>query len=367
MNLNIVSSFFVAWISLAFADPAIGCTGITLRGKDGSVIFARTLEWGTFDLDSRLVVSPRTHGFTSPLGDGKVGLTWKGRHGFVGVDVLKKDYVLDGLNENGLSVNLFYHPGYADHPEVNPANLEKSIGPLDVPQYLLSTCANIAEVREAMSNVTVVAVLEPSIGIPAPTHLIVTDPSGEAVVIEYLNKQMQIQDAPLGVITNAPSYDWHTTNLRNYLNLSPVALPAKHLAEMDFAPLGGGSGLIGLPGDFTPPSRFVRAVAFSKTARPTDTGAETMYEAFRILDNFNVPLGASEGGGTDATAGMRSSTLWTTAYDTRNLVMQYHTMHNRRVRQVELKGIDFANLEDVVRQPLDEEKAQDIKDVTLRR
>jgi len=63
--------------------------------------------------------------------------------------------------------------------------------------------------------------------------------------------------------------------------------------------------MIGLPGDFTPPSRFVRAVAFSKTARPTATGDETIYEIFRILDNFNVPLGASEGTGDDKTQGMQ--------------------------------------------------------------
>jgi choloylglycine hydrolase len=129
---------------------------------------------------------------------------------------------------------------------------------------------------------------------------------------------MKIFDAPLGIITNAPSYDWHETNLRNYINLSPVALPGKKIEDLNFKPLGGGSGMIGLPGDFTPPSRFVRAVAFSKTARPTPTGDETIYEVFRILDNFNVSLGASEGTGEDKTQGMRGSTIWTSASDTNN-------------------------------------------------
>ena len=122
--------------------------------------------------------------------------------------------------------------------------------------------------------------------------------------------------------------------------------------------------MIGLPGDFTPPSRFVRAVAFSKTARPTSDGPETMYEIFRILDNFNVPLGAAEGEGAEKMAGLRSSTLWTTAYDTRNLVMQYHTMHNRRVRQVDMKAIDFGTLTEYLRFPLDETRQQDIQDAT---
>jgi choloylglycine hydrolase len=61
-------------------------------------------------------------------------------------------------------------------------------------------------------------------------------------------------------------------------------------------------------------------VAFCKTARTTPTGEETVYELFRILDNFNVPLGAAEGEGAAKTKGMRSSTIWTTVWDTKNKV-----------------------------------------------
>ena len=90
-----------------------------------------------------------------------------------------------------------------------------------------------------------------------------------------------------------------------------------------------------------------------------------MYEAFRILDNFNVPLGAAEGEESKTQlAGMRSSTIWTTAYDTKNLVLQYHTMHNRRIRQVDLKKIDFASFQELVRQPLDRTPSQDVEDAT---
>jgi choloylglycine hydrolase len=218
-------------------------------------------------------------------------------------------------------------------------------------------------VRDALSKVRVVGVLEEAIGIAPPIHLIATEPSGKAVVIEFTRGETVVHDAPLGIITNAPNYDWHVINLRNYVNLSPVAIPARRIEEIDFVPLGGGSGMIGLPGDFTPPSRFVRAAAFAKSARPTADGPETMYEVFRILDNFNVPLGASEGHGSDRTKGMRSSTIWTTAYDTKNLVMHYHTMHNRRVRQIDLNKVDFDG-EGLLRLPLDREKAQDVDDVT---
>jgi choloylglycine hydrolase len=86
---------------------------------------------------------------------------------------------------------------------------------------------------------------------------------------------------------------------------------------------------------------------------------------FRILDNFNLTVGtaAAEGSGELNQEGMRSSTIWTTAYDTRNLVLYYHTQHNRRVRMVDLARIDFDAAE-IVRLPLDREKSQDIEDMT---
>ncbi len=188
--------------------------------------------------------------------------------------------------------------------------------------------------------------------------------AGEQIVIEWSQGKVKIFEAPLGVITNAPTYDWHMTNLRNYINLSPVALPSKKIEELDFTPLGGGSGMIGLPGDFTPTSRFVRAVAFSKTARKTTDGSETIYEVFRILDNFNVPLGAAEGSGPDKADDLRSATLWTSAHDLKNKVIYYHTQHNRQVQKIDLNHINFDTLKDVQVFPLDESKQQAIKDRT---
>jgi choloylglycine hydrolase len=341
-----------------------GCTGITLRASDGSVVFGRTLEWGSFDLQSRLVILPRGRQFTGGTPDGKPGLTWQGKYGVVGLDAVEKDIVVDGMNEKGLALGLFYHPGFAEYPKYDPAHSAETMGPTDVGQYLLTTCASVDEVRAAINQVHVVAVVESALGFSAPVHFIATEPSGKALVIEFLKGKLKVFDAPLGVITNAPSYDWHETNLRNYINLSAVALPGKKIDDLDFKPLGGGSGMIGLPGDFTPPSRFVRAVAFSKTARPTNTGDETIYEVFRILDNFNVPLGAAEGTGDEKTLGMRSSTIWTTAYDTKNRTMYYHTQHNRRVRKVDLTRVDFEKSREILRLPLDKEKKQDIEDVT---
>ena len=352
----------VSWVA---SSAACACTGITLRAKDDAVVYGRTLEWGAFDLKSRVLIIPRGEEFTGSTPDGKGGLKWKGKYGVVAIDALEKILIADGLNEKGLAMGVFYHPGYAAYQQYDPTQANRSIAPTEVAQLLLTTCARISEVQRVLQDVRVVPVVEKALGFPAPVHFIATEPSGKAIVIEYLNGQLQIFPAPLGVITNSPSYDWHLTNLRNYINLSPVALPGKNIEDLEFTPLGAGSGMIGLPGDFTPPSRFVRGVAFSKSARPTENGDETVYEIFRILDNFNVPLGAAEGSQhIKDIARMRSATLWTSASDTMNKILYYHTQHNRRVRMIDLKKIDFESLREVVHLPLDKEKRQDIEDIT---
>ena len=351
---------------LAFIDGgrASACTGITLTADDGAVVFGRTMEWGTFDLNSRVVITPRGQSCQSRLEGKAKGIAWKTKFGAVGLDALQKDILVDGMNERGLVVNVFYHPDFAQYAPFEASRASTSLGPLDVCKYLLTTCANVAGVKEAMTTVRVVGVEEPALGLVPPIHLMVTEADGSSIVIEFTKGRVVFHEAPLGVITNAPNYDWHMTNLRNYINLSPVALPTKRIQDLDFKPLGGGSGMIGLPGDFTPPSRFVRAVAFTQTARKTADGPEALYELFRILDNFNLPLGSAEGGGAARLKGMRSSTIWTSAYDTRNRVFQYHTMHNRRVRQVDLKCIDFGATSKPTYILLDKVKRQDVEDVT---
>ncbi|MBC8314386.1 MAG: choloylglycine hydrolase family protein [Bacteroidales bacterium] len=352
-----------------WVDPVYACTGIRLIAKDKSVVYGRTMEWGAFDLNSRVTIIPRGYSFTGLTPDGENGKKWTAKYGVVGLDMLEKDFLADGVNEKGLAVGVFYHPGFASYPAYEKDMADNSITAVNVATYILTQFVTLDEVRQGMSEVRVVPVVEEAIGKPADAHWMVTSPEGECIVIEFTNGEMKVFDDPLGVITNAPTFDWHMINLRNYLNLSAVALPDKKIDDLDFTPLGGGSGMIGLPGDFTPPSRFVRAVAWTQTARSTPTSTETVYEAFRILDNFNVPLGASEGSdGPSRLEGMRSSTLWTSVWDLSNLVLYYHTMNNRRVRALDFGGLDFSNLgNEIIHMPLDNVKEQDIEYIKLKK
>jgi len=341
------------------------CTGIMLKAQDGSTVYGRTNEWGAFDLNSRVAIVPQGHRFVGLTPDGPDGKRWVAKYGFVALDMMGRDVFNDGMNDTGLTAGLFYHPGFAGYAKYDPAKASDTISAQDMVAYILSQFATIAQVKSALPKVRVVPVKEKAINKPVEAHWMVTEPSGKSIVIEYKDGRPRIFDNPLGVITNAPTFDWHMTNLRNYVNLSAVALPSKKIADLDLSPLGAGSGMIGLPGDFTPPSRFVRAVAWSQSHRPLPNSDEAVYEMFRILDNFNLPLGAAEGSdsATDKLKGMRSSTIWTCAWDLANRKLYFHTQHNRRVRRVRLDKLDFSK-PGIRHLPMDKKKAQDIEDIT---
>jgi choloylglycine hydrolase len=101
-------SFACALLFAVQASAASACTGVTLKAGDGSVVFGRTLEWGSFDLMSRLEVVPRGIAYKTHMPDGKAGLSWTGKYGVVGIDGVGKDLIIEGINEKGLDVGLFY-------------------------------------------------------------------------------------------------------------------------------------------------------------------------------------------------------------------------------------------------------------------
>jgi choloylglycine hydrolase len=344
---------------------ADACTGIRLRAKDGTVVQARTLEWGAFDLESRVIIVSRGQPFVGSTADGKPGTRWEAKYGFAGLDALDKPFAVDGVNERGLYIGAFYFPGFAEYEPYDPKAAGKSIGPLEFVNWVLSQIATVEELSKRIHDIKVVPVVEKAIGIAPPLHFIVTDTTGNTVVLEHVNKgELKIHHNPLGVITNAPHFEWHLLNLRNYVNLSPVGLPQRKLSDLDFGPFGVGAGMLGLPGDFTPPSRFIRAVAFTKTALPLKDADRTVNEAFRILDNFNIPLGAVvDRRKVNLEALPPGSTQWTVAVDLKNRIYYFHTMHNRRIRKLDLKGIDFTK-GGIRYLPLDKKHKQDIEDIT---
>jgi choloylglycine hydrolase len=323
------------------------------------------VEWALSDAQhNKILVVPRNKKFTAMTPEGANGKSWIGRYGFVTLTAYGQPYGPDGLNEEGLYVGVYYLPGFASYANYDPAQAARSLSVGDLMQWMLSTYRTVDEVVANLAQVTVVKVENKDFGgAELPFHFKIVDPSGNSRIIEIVNDgEVKLYEPYLGVITNSPTYDWHVINQRNYLGLSDRSNPARTFEGQKLAPLGGGSGMIGLPGDFTPPSRFVRAAAFTATCRPLSTSTEAIFESFRILDNFNIPLGLQvpkEMLPTDIV----SATQVTSASDLKEKVYYYHTMWNRQVRKIDLKRIDFASVQEQV---IDDDTAKQntTKDVT---
>ncbi|HEY2526132.1 MAG TPA: linear amide C-N hydrolase [Candidatus Binataceae bacterium] len=97
------------------------------------------------------------------------------------------------------------------------------------------------------------------------------------------------------------------------------------------------AGMLGLPGDFTPPSRFVRAVAYSTWVLPSQTGEEAILQAFHILNNFDIPRGSTRGEAKDARGNIVADyTLWTSAIDLKAKRFYFRTYDDSQIRSVDL-------------------------------
>jgi choloylglycine hydrolase len=319
-------------------STAPACTGITIKPKDGSVIFARTLEFAA-DLQSNILIVPRGQEYVGTAPGGKPGLRWKTKYGTVGANAFDMSVVVDGLNEKGLQVGLFYFPGFARYQEVKSEDVGKALAPWEVSSYLLGTCADVKEAVAAARNVLVGEVVQKDMGFVPPVHLIVTDASGSSMVLEWVGGELRVHANPFGVMANSPTFDWHMTNLSNYVTLTRKNVERIDLAGKEIKGLGQGSGMLGLPGDFTPPSRFVRAVAFSRTAVPVETAKAGVLQAFHILNQFDIPKGAAQG--MEHGQEVYDYTLWTSASDLKNLRYYFRTFDNSRIRMVDMKTVNL--------------------------
>ena len=328
-------------ISLLLGNAAQACTGIRLIAEDGTVVHARTMEFA-IDIHSDVIMVPRGYARTGTTPDGKEGLKWKAKYASVGANGVGLPVLFDGLNEKGLAAGTFYFPTSARYMPYSAADAGKTIAQWEVGSWILENFASVEEVKANIGNIVVPAVVFGGWGFAPEAHYIVHDASGKSIVIEYVGGKLNVYDNPLGVITNSPTFDWHMTNLRNYLNFSMTSTPPVQLGSIKLLPTGQGSGMLGLPGDFTPPSRFVRAVAFSQSVFKPKTGDDAVLEAFHVLNQFDIPKGAAREHEKDEHGNILADyTIWTSANDLKGKRFYFRTYENSQIRMVDLTKMNL--------------------------
>lgn len=343
---------------VSLADHAAACTGIRLQAEDGSVIYARTMEFGA-ELNSSAIIIPRQFEFVGTTAAGTPGLAWKSKYAATGLNGEGLNLVVDGVNEKGLAAGIFYFPGYAEYQSVTDDEASRSLAPWEVVTWALTSFATVDEVRAALAEIRVGAVAYEAWNFVPPVHYVVHDATGKSLVVEYVGGELKLYDNPVGVITNAPEFDWHLTNLRNYINLAPTNVLTSNVDGLRLSELGQGSGMLGLPGDYTPPSRFVRAVALGQSALPGKTGEGAVRQAFHVLDAFDIPLGTVRS--RDPSSVPFEYTQWTSASDTKSCSYYFHSYGNRVIRKVDLRNANV-DAKEIVTFPLVGES--DIQDLS---
>lgn len=331
--------FILAFLISSAQDnnALFACTGLMLTRKNKNALHGRTLEFG-IKVEASITFIPRNISFISKttLGD---GLKYNSKYAALGTTAFKNPLILDGMNEKGLSIGTFYFPGYASYVVTTKENQSTSLSPADFPNWILTQFETVEEVKEAIKQVTISPIEVSGWGNEAPPfHYIVYDKRGKCLVIEPLDQKLISYDNPIGVFTNSPDFNWHLTNLNNYINLSVINSKPQEINGITFKGFGQGSGLLGLPGDFTPPSRFVRAVIFSLNAEVSSDEQTSIATLFHLLNPFDIPVGSvkdKENGKT-----FEDSTQITCVRDPEYLKYYFKTYEDQRIKCVDLKKFD---------------------------
>ena len=312
------------------------CTCVRIQAEDGAVVVGRTMEFG-LELESLPAVLPRGMEGVS-RGPSAEGKRWTADHGAVGISAFGDPHLLtDGINEAGLYAGDLYMPGFADYPPAEGSDPSTLLAPTDMLAFVLGTCATTAEAREAMAAVSVWPATVTALGdMTVPLHLVVHDASGDSAVFEWRDGEMIAFDNPLGVTTNAPHFDWHELNLRNYATLSAKNPEPVEVAGMRLAPFGQGTGMRGLPADGSPPSRFVRAAAYVATREPVPDGPAAEMEMLHLINDFDIPRGS-----VVAADGSAEWTEWTVIANLADLRYIVGSSADPTPRLIDLKKTDL--------------------------
>jgi len=320
-------------IALMISASTLACTSYITKTTDGYAFYTRTMEFGSTAVFNSMRIIPAGTKFAGSLPDGSFnGMKWANKYAYVGMMFnTEMPVVADGMNEKGLSGGMLLFPGYGVYQEYQPNSAAKTIAHWDVLDWILGSFSSLQEVRNAISNIRVCEGNKIHSGnVVLPLHYIVHDKAGNSLVLEYSDGSLHIFDDPIGILTNSPTFDWMMTYVKNFPNISPNNANS----AMSGSGFGEGTGMLGLPGDYTPPGRFVRIAALTQSALPV-TGADAgLNLAMIIIDNVQIPVGCVRD--VEKTYTAYDQAVWTVVADMGQMRYYYRTYHNRDWHYVDL-------------------------------
>ena len=352
---SIITTLACTSLILTSMGNSSACTAMMMKDANGNAYQARTMEWAGV-LPESLHYLPAGSSIQSVTPDGKQGMAFKTKYGFVGVSLkhmvpnVKQPGIAEGANDQGVSVSLNAFLG-AEAPPVD-SDTAKILSVMDFGAWVLGNFQNVAQVKQALATKEVSVWLPPLAifgGMKAPFHYAVFDKTGAGIVVEFSEGKMNVYDNPVGVMTNIPEFPWHLKNLNNYAQLSNVDRNSSTFGSLKVSAPDAGNALAGIPFSQISTGRFVKAAFFTTYVRKAKSPTEAIQTLSHVINNFDRPYDLSvdpAGSNTEAAAGDTGMNSEVTLFTTMNDLAQ-NQFYIRPINAINFAKIDLHKLADL--------------------
>ena len=304
------------------------CTAIALNTED--FYFGRNLDL-EYGFGERVVITPRNFPF-----EFRMAGEMRAHYAVIGMATVMDGYPLyaEACNEKGLCIAGLNFPQNAHYPE-GAASYKVNISPFELTAWLLGQCADVREAREVLSRTHLTRMDFSREVRLSPLHWMISDKNG-SITVECMRDGLHIHDNPVGVLTNNPPFEFHMTNLRQYLNLTSGYPENRFHSEVKLSPFGVGLGSIGLPGDFSPVSRFVKTVFLKYNLKCERGEMGSIAGFFHLLDSVAMPDGA-----VMTQSGLYEYTRYSSCINADKGIFYYKTYRNGSITAVDMRREDL--------------------------
>ena len=298
------------------------CTAATYKTKD--FYFGRTLDHGCSYFEE-VTITPRNF----PLSFRRMP-TLENHYAIIGVAHVADDYPLyyDAVNEKGLAMAGLNFVGYADYRE--PVAHRDNIAHFEFIPWILAQCDSVKEATDCIEKLNLTNTAFSAALPPSQLHWMIAD-RDDAITVESVKDGIRIFPNPVGVLTNNPPFEQQMFRLHDYMHLSPKA-PHNHFSEkLALHAYSLGMGALGLPGDGSSQSRFVRAAFVKLNSVSGVDESKSVSQFFHILGSVDQPRGCCEVGD-----GAYETTIYTSCCNTDKGIYYYTTYDNHQITAVNM-------------------------------
>ncbi|SHH37418.1 choloylglycine hydrolase [Clostridium collagenovorans DSM 3089] len=303
------------------------CTALSIQSKEGKCFFGRNMDLA-YNFNQSVMIIPRNYKYEDKV----TGNMVTNKRAIIGMGTVIDNHpaMADAMNENGLACAGLNFDGYA-YFEEEPILGKLNIAPYDFIQWVLSNHETVEEVKKEIKNLELVNIPINKNTPVSKLHWMISDKSGKSIVVEKTKNNFSVYDNPVGVMANNPTFDWHLTNLNEYMNITPTQPRETKWSEKNLKALGVGAGTLGIPGDFASVSRFIR-IAYIRANMPSVEGdKKSISQFFNMLDYVKMVRG-----GVITEEGIEDSTIYSSCMDQEKGIYYYRTYDNNRINAVDM-------------------------------